>query len=339
MPKLRILGKYIAEKGLTHTKLENIPTDIGIGFGLWIKERDKKAAIGKPRSNGTINHIIAATKKMYRDVAIDQKYITQNEFPRFRYLKVPKEREHTKDVLTREEFTAVSRFMQYKWCNENGLTENEKIKRRVYALTFTIHYYSGCRTKELLGIKWNDITLPQFENKSDPEKINRKIHIPKENSKTGRSRMIIAPIAPQLERLKKWYRAYEYEPKPTDFLFQKMTKLSMGTNTPQTDKSLSDRVKEVTRGADAAGYIDLRGRTISNYCARHFYITDALLRGVDIYDIAQNAGTSVQYIESTYSKVTTEMKAEDLTKNQGAHRVKRLQMLEEERDIKMDLSP
>ena len=151
--------------------------------------------------------------------------------------------------------------------------------------------------------------------------------------------MIIAPIAPQLERLKKWYRAYEYEPKSTDYIFQKMTKLSLGTNTPQTDKSLTDRVKEVTQGADAEGFIDLRGRTISNYCARHFYITDALLRDVDIYDIAQNAGTSVQYIESTYSKVTTEMKAEDLTKNLGGHRVKKLQMLEEERDIKMDLSP
>ena len=87
-------------------------------------------------------------------------------------------------------------------------------------------------------------------------------------------------------------------------------------------------------GADAAGYIDLRGRTISNYCARHFYITDALLRGVDIYDIAQNAGTSVQYIESTYSKVTVDMKAEDITKNLGGHR-----MLRDERDIKMDLSP
>ena len=343
--------KYVAEQGFTHTKLENIPTDIGIGFGLWVKEREKKAAIGKPRSNATINHLIAATKKMYRDVAIDQKYITQNEFPRFRYLKVSKEREHTKDVLTRDEFTAVTRFMQYKWCNENGLTENEKIKRRVYAITFTIHHYSGCRTKELLGIKWNDITLPQYENKSDPEKINRKIHIPKENSKTGRSRMIIAPIAPQLERLKKWYRAYEYEPKPTDYIFQKMTKLSLGTNTPQTDKSLTDRVKEVTQGADAEGFIDLRGRTISNYCARHFYITDALLRDVDIYDIAQNAGTSVQYIESTYSKVTTEMKAEDLTKNLGGHRVKDKATIypstkvklpatvEEVRDIKVDLTP
>ena len=146
--------------------------------------------------------------------------------------------------------------------------------------------------------------------------------------------MIIAPIAPQLERLRKWYTQYEYTPKDTDYVFQKMTKNSLGTNTPQTDKSLSDRVREVTLGADAAGYIDLRGRTISNYCARHFYITDALLRGVDIYDIAQNAGTSVQYIESTYSKVTVDMKAEDITKNLGGHR-----MLRDERDIKMDLSP
>ena len=132
---------------------------------------------------------------------------------------------------------------------------------------------------------------------------------------------------------------------------KKMTKLSLGTNTPQTDKSLTDRVKEVTQGADAEGFIDLRGRTISNYCARHFYITDALLRDVDIYDIAQNAGTSVQYIESTYSKVTTEMKAEDLTKNLGGHRVKDKATIypstkvklpatvEEVRDIKVDLTP
>ena len=336
--------KYIAEQGFTHTKLEHIPCDIGIGFGLWIKERDKKAAKGKPRSNGTINHIIAATKKMYRDIAIEQKYITQNEFPRFRYLKVPREREHTKDVLTRDEFTKVCDWMNYKYCHAKGLTKNEVIKRRVYALTFTIHHYTGCRTKELLGIRWNDITMPQFENSEDPQKINRRIHIPKENSKTGRSRMIIAPIAKQLERLKKWYREYEYEPKDTDYVFQKMTKNCLGSNTPQTDKSLTDRIKEVTLGADADGFIDLRGRTISNYCARHFYITDALLRGVNVYDVALNAGTSTQYIESTYSKVTTDQKAADITKNLGGHRVKDKSTLnpvpiEEVRDIKIDLSP
>ena len=343
--------KYVAEQGFTHTKLENIPPEIGIGFGLWVKELDKKAAKGKPRSNGTINHIIAATKKMYRDIGLEQKYITQNEFPRFRYLKKSRERENTKDVLTRDEFTKVCDWMNYKYCNAKGLTENEVIKRRVYALTFTIHHYTGCRTKELLGIKWNDITLPQFENNEDPQKINRRIFIPKENSKTGRSRMIIAPIAKQLERLKKWYRAYEYEPKDTDYVFIKMTKNCLGSNTPQTDKSLSDRVREVTLGADADGYIDLKGRTISNYCARHFYITDALLRGVNVYDIALNAGTSTQYIESTYSKVTTDQKAADLTKNLGAHRVKDKSTLypatevkypatvEEVRDIKLDLSP
>jgi len=32
-----------------------------------------------------------------------------------------------------------------------------------------------------------------------------------------------------------------------------------------------------------------------------------------------NCGTSIQYIESTYSKVTTEMRASQITKNLGVH--------------------
>jgi hypothetical protein len=77
------------------------------------------------------------------------------------------------------------------------------------------------------------------------------------------------------------------------------------------------------------------------------------LRGVNVYDIALNAGTSTQYIESTYSKVTTDQKAADITKNLGGHRVKDKSTLypvtkatfenpvtvEEVRDIKLDLSP
>ena len=75
------------------------------------------------------------------------------------------------------------------------------------------------------------------------------------------------------------------------------------------------------------------------------------MRGVNVYDIALNAGTSTQYIESTYSKVTTDQKAADITKNLGGHRVKDKSTLypatevkypatvEEVRDIKLDLSP
>jgi len=42
------------------------------------------------------------------------------------------------------------------------------------------------------------------------------------------------------------------------------------------------------------------------------------MRGVDIYDLSINLGTSVNYIEKTYSHVTTMMKSKELTKGQGA---------------------
>jgi hypothetical protein len=46
-----------------------------------------------------------------------------------------------------------------------------------------------------------------------------------------------------------------------------------------------------------------------------------LREGVNIYDLAVNMGTSVQYIQSTYSKMTSLMKSEELTAGQGIHKV------------------
>ena len=36
-------------------------------------------------------------------------------------------------------------------------------------------------------------------------------------------------------------------------------------------------------------------------------------------DIAMNCGTSITYVESTYSKVTTEMRASQITQGLGIH--------------------
>ena len=321
--RIRYWEWYMEELGYTNTRLENIPREIGIGFGNWIKAREKKAAIGTPRKNRTINAIIGAVKKMYYDVGKEQNYVKEDEIPRFKYLKVPRETEFAKDVLTADEYTAVTNYMKYKWVHEKGITRNAYLKRRIYALTFTIHYYTGCRNKELLGIKWSDISMPRHNNKDDVQKVNRRILIPAENSKTGRSRIIIAPIGKQLERLKKWYTEFGYYVKEdsNDYVFLKTTKLSIGTNTPQTQKSMSDNLDMVLAGADKEGYIVLGERKISNYSARHHYITEALLRGVDIYDISLNCGVDIGYIQSTYSHVTSDMRGQDITKNLGAHKL------------------
>ena len=63
------------------------------------------------------------------------------------------------------------------------------------------------------------------------------------------------------------------------------------------------------------------GRHITLYSARHYYATDALMRKVDIYTLSLNMGTSISYLTSTYSHITTMMKSEEITQEQGYHKV------------------
>ena len=157
------------EKGHTNTKLEDIPTELGIEFGLFIQS--KKKDNGFTRTNYTINHTIAAVKKMYKDVAVKEKYITTNEVPIFEYLKTNREEKPSRDVISAEEFTAITKWINYKYCNEKGIDDKEKIKRRVYGLVYTMSHYMGCRPKEMLGLKWKDISI----NPSDDKKEKRSI--------------------------------------------------------------------------------------------------------------------------------------------------------------------
>ena len=104
---------FMKATGHYNTKLEDIPTERGLEFGFWIKEQKTKIYGNKnSRNHETINHTIAAVKKMYRDIALEKKYVTQNEMPMFRYLKVNREQKPKRDVITREEFTAISRWIQ-----------------------------------------------------------------------------------------------------------------------------------------------------------------------------------------------------------------------------------
>ena len=163
---------FMKEKGHMNTNLEDIPTELGIEFGLYIKSKSKHTE--GSRNNTTINHTIAAVKKMYKDIAVKEKYITANEVPIFEYLKTNREQKPTRDVLTAEEFTAVCKWINYKYCNEKGIDDKERIKRRVYGLVFTMCHYMGGRPKEILGLKWSDISINPSDDKKGKE-INRQV--------------------------------------------------------------------------------------------------------------------------------------------------------------------
>lgn len=317
--QLKYWEEYICSRRYSQTKLEDIPTDIGKGFGIWMKELGKARYKDRERSNETINHAIATVKKMYRDIAIDEKYITMAEFPIFRYLKVNRERSHKRDIIEQEEFMMFRRWMQNKWIKEDGISDLERSKRFVYSQYFTINYYTGCRNKEMLGIRWGDISLIRHEDEKS-QQVNRSIFIPAENSKTGRSRNCVAPVALEFERIKQSYKKLGIERfGKNDYVFINLAETKRGLNIPYNQPAMEKRLKAVIEGSGLKKILDETGRHITQYSARHYAVTDALMRGVSIYDVALNVGTSVHYIEQTYSKITAIKKSKEITKGQGIH--------------------
>ena len=256
---------------------------------------------------------------MYK-FAVERKYATVAEVPIFRYLKVGRETAPKRDVLTKHEREAISKWIQYKYCNEKGITKKEKIKRRIWGLAFTIMHFTGCRSIELIKMKWADIRDLRSGDKLQQE-FNKVIYIPTENSKTGRSRELVAPIADQLKSLKKWYKQepFSFECTPDRYVFPRLTLTDIENNIPTTRVAWEKRLRQVMQGSEADGVWDSQGRRITLYSSRHHYITEAIMRGVSMNDIAINCGTSIKYIEETYSHVTSTMRSKEITKGLGAH--------------------
>ena len=167
-----------------------------------------------------------------------------------------------------------------------------------YTYHSSLHRYA---TKELLSIRWCDISDVDKDKKGYG--VDKVIHISSEVAKTGQSRDVIAPISNQLERLKKWYfkLGHVVDENSSEYVFLKCTDTAIRNNEPKTDIELTKRIKKVYAGADADEYIVLNGRT-SQIILQDIISLQGLLRGVDIFTISLNAGTSVQYIEETYAE-------------------------------------
>jgi integrase len=323
--QLKYWEEYIKESNHQKTKIEDIPPEIGLGFANWILAKPKETYAndrykGKERSRQSINRTVAAVKKMYKDIAIERRYITQAEAPIFKYLKVQKDSSPKRDVLNEEEYIAIRKWMQYNWVNEKGINPEEKIKRRLYSLFFTVHYNTGCRSKEILGIRWRDINVIPTDKPED-KKIRRSINIDAENSKTGVSRKIVSPNAVQFEQIKNIYKSIGVECSRDDYVFQHTAKTKRGRNIAWGQPLIEKRLKAVCEGSASAGVWSPDGRKITNYSARHYYATQAIMRKVDIFDLALNMGTSITYLQNTYIHATALMKADAMTKGQGIYKL------------------
>ena len=87
------------------------------------------------------------------------------------------------------------------------------------------------------------------------------------------------------------------EAKPDDYFFAMKGGTKIITLADQFDKVLE--IGEIERNS--------HGEKFSLYSLRHFYAVQALRKGIGVFDIARNMGTSVQIIQSYYGRTATPM--------------------------------
>ena len=85
---------------------------------------------------------------------------------------------------------------------------------------------------------------------------------------------------------------------------------------PDADETPIKSFKKGLRSLlDAAGLrYDDKGDQRDAYSFRHYYATQRLLKGISVYTLAENMGTSVAMIEKHYGHLKPEMAADELTK-------------------------
>jgi integrase len=308
--------RYITFLKLDKKYIEKIPTDIGKDFGFWISNLPKERYGDRKRSAEVMNGVIGAVKKMYQEIGINEDYIAITEIPKFKKMKVSPNKEPKRDVLDEAEYLELLDYMKNKYCRETGISEKERVKRRVFALYISLNYNVGCRVREMLNLRWCDISKNPNDT-IEQQKLNRVITIHAEQSKTGKGRNIVSPIADKLARIENHYKKIGYIPKKTDYVFINLTPRGIEKNISYSHSSMDGRLKDVLEKSGMRERLEKDNRNITLYSGRHYYATARLMKGVDIYHLSLNLGTSVIYLEQTYSHLTTLMVSDEITKGQG----------------------
>jgi integrase len=143
---------------------------------------------------------------------------------------------------------------------------------------------------------------------------HRLLKVRAENSKTGSSRTINSPVARRLERLEAAYKSIGMECQPHHLLFRNPTPARKESNIPYAQPAFTKRLENILKWSGIQEGIDKTNRKIVLYSSRHTFITWRLEHGVNIHMLSRQVGSSIYYIEQTYSHIETAKSTEELTK-------------------------
>ena len=199
-------------------------------------------------------------------------------------------------TFTKEEYEKLIMNM-YIWAMEKAKASDSYQRQMIYNLVVFLAN-TGVRPSEYYKIKWKDITI---HNQNGVKLLY--INVP-DNTKTGQRIVVSLPEAYTCYENIKSLSKYTKE---NDYVFTNYDGTSM-KNWTKTYKSKLEEWKL---------YLDDEGNPRPPYSLRHYYATQRLLDGVQVYDLAKNMGTSVKQIENHYGHVLSTQKTNELIQGAG----------------------
>ena len=138
------------------------------------------------------------------------------------------------------------------------------------------------------------------------------------NSKTGKSRLCVAPVRHRIERIKAAYKKLGVVHKPDDYLFINPNQVNLDSKRDHYGRMIMyQRLRKVFDDSGLQDEFDAEDKSVSIYSFRHQYAAWRLRYGkVAIHLLAKQMGTSVQKIESTYGHIMVLEQADEITKGQ-----------------------
>jgi len=161
-------------------------------------------------------------------------------------------------------------------------------------------------------LKWKHISTTETENLPKSEqKMYLSINVPAENTKTGSSYRLTAPIAAYIDNIRRVVRRDLL--KPNDFVFCNQSSAPEKPAKQWSNRIWEDYLMEVLVEARLANWnpdmkkgsgnkkiIIHSGKNITFYSFRHTYITMRLKNGTPLAVVAANCNTSLKYIQEHY---------------------------------------
>ncbi len=309
---------YIKELRLDRTPIDKIKPQLTRGFCTWLDAKPKQTALHTGgRSREQINNNVNEIMKMYNQLAVRERYISKDDIPQIDKLKYEVDDSVKRDIPTLKEYETYYTFLKRNYITKKhnpGIPAEELEKRKIFSEFILILANTGLRPKELLGMKVKEITALINQTEDDTSKGNVVLLVRKDNSKTGRSRQVVAPVKKRFERIYDAYKKMGITHVPEDYIF---INAAYGRRTPLGRMIMHQRLRKTLSASGLQDIYDTENKRVSLYSFRHFYAFFRLINKLPIHILAKNMGTSVEHLEKTYGHITTTLHSDEITAGMG----------------------